>query len=165
MSTADADVDPHDGREETETERSDRNWNEILQELRVIQTGTQILTGFLLTVAFQPRFADLEPYQVATYLTLVVVAAIATALALAPVALHRALFQRRAKSAMVRVANRMLKITLVAVALTLIGATMLVFDVVLGLTAGIIVGVIALSVVIVAWIVVPRGIARSRERG
>ena len=54
----DVDVDPRDGRDETETERLDRNWTEILQELRVIQTGTQILTGFLLTLAFQQRFVN-----------------------------------------------------------------------------------------------------------
>ncbi len=95
---ASRDVDPHDGRDETEMERNDRNWTEILQELRVIQTGTQILTGFLLTLAFQQRFTDLDAYQVDTYLALVIVAALATALALAPVALHRALFRRRAKS-------------------------------------------------------------------
>ena len=54
---ADADVDPTDGRDESLNERMDRNWNEILQELRVTQTGTQIFTGFLLTIAFQARFS------------------------------------------------------------------------------------------------------------
>ncbi|TPX04580.1 sodium:proton antiporter, partial [Schumannella luteola] len=42
--SADDDVAPGDGRDETEAERLDRNWNEILQETRVVQTGTQILT-------------------------------------------------------------------------------------------------------------------------
>ncbi len=57
-----------DGRDETEAERLDRNWAEILQELRVVQTGTQILTGFLLTLVFQQRFTELDPYQVEIYL-------------------------------------------------------------------------------------------------
>ena len=52
--------DRSDGRDETPNERADRNWNELLQELRVMQTGTQILTGFLLAVAFQPRFTDMD---------------------------------------------------------------------------------------------------------
>ena len=51
-----ADADPSDGRDESLNEKMDRNWNDILQELRVTQTGTQILTGFLLAIAFQPRF-------------------------------------------------------------------------------------------------------------
>ena len=52
-----------DGRYETLNMKMDRNWNEMLQELRVTQTGTQILTGFLLTIAFQPTFADLDEFQ------------------------------------------------------------------------------------------------------
>jgi len=60
-----ADADPTDGRDESVNERMDRNWNEILQELRVTQTGTQIFTGFLLTIAFQQRFGDLT--TVSTY--------------------------------------------------------------------------------------------------
>ncbi|MCU1409966.1 MAG: sodium:proton antiporter [Rhodoglobus sp.] len=150
-----ADVDPHDGRDETESERNDRNWTEILQELRVIQTGTQILTGFLLTLAFQQRFTDLDAYQIDTYLALVIVAALATALALAPVALHRALFRRRAKGTIVKIANFMLKATLAAVGLTLTGTAMLIFDVVVSREAGIIAGIVALVVVILAWVALP----------
>src|SRR5690606_31603274 len=61
------------GRPETPEQRSDRNWNELLQELRVMQTGVQILTGFLLILPFQSRFADLDDYQRTVYLTLVLV--------------------------------------------------------------------------------------------
>lgn len=158
------DADPTDGRDETEQERHDRNWTEILQELRVIQTGTQILTGFLLTIPFQQRFATLDGYQVATYLVLVVIAASATLLALAPVALHRTLFHLKAKGVMVRMGNRMLKITLAAVGLTLTGTVMLVFDVVVGLGAGLIAGAVALVLVIAIWIALPLGIRRSNVR-
>ena len=159
--TPHADVDPHDGRDETESERNDRNWTEILQELRVIQTGTQILTGFLLTLAFQQRFTDLDAYQTDTYLALVIVAALATALALAPVALHRALFRRRAKGTIVKIANFLLKATLAAVGLTLTGTAMLVFDVVVGREAGIIAGSVALVVVVLAWVALP-SLVRAR---
>ena len=164
MTSPHTDVNPHGGRDETESERTDRNWTEILQELRVIQTGTQILTGFLLTLAFQQRFTDLDAYQVDTYLTLVVVAALATALALAPVALHRALFRHRAKGEIVRIANRMLKATLVAVGLTLTGTAMLIFDVVVGRTAGVVAGVVALVIVGLAWVALPAAIWRNYPR-
>src|SRR5687768_12760532 len=87
--------DRDDGRDETPTERADRNWNEVLQELRVLQTGTQILTGFLLALAFQPAFADLTDGQRTIYLLLVVMSALSAIIALAPVALHRVLFQQR----------------------------------------------------------------------
>jgi len=156
------DVDPHDGRDETETERLDRNWTEILQELRVIQTGTQILTGFLLTLAFQQRFTDLDAYQVDTYLALVLVAALTTVLGLVPVAVHRALFRKRAKSVIVRVADRLLKVTIAAVGICLVGTVMLIFDVVVSRQAGLVAGAIVLVITVLGWIAIPFG-ARARH--
>lgn len=160
----DVDADPRDGRDETQAERLDRNWNEILQELRVIQTGTQILTGFLLALAFQERFRDLDTYQVTTYLVLVVMASIATLLALAPVSLHRALFRQQAKQRIVRLANVLLKLTLAAVALTLTGTVLLIFDVVVSRQAGLIAAAIALVLAALAWLVLPLVVQR-RHRG
>jgi len=144
------------GRHETESERLDRNWNEILQELRVTQTGTQILTGFLLTLAFQPRFAELDQFQIDVYLVLVVLACLTTALALAPVSLHRALFQKRAKKQIVNVGDVILKFTLGGVAGVLSGVTLLIFDVVIGRAAGLIAGGATLVVVSLAWLLVPQ---------
>jgi len=161
---ADDDALPGDGRDETEAERLDRNWNEILQELRVVQTGTQILMGFLLTVAFQQRFEDLDPYQVTVYLVLVALASLATILALTPVSLHRALFRQRAKPQLVHSANFLLKATLVAVLLTLAGTAMLIFDIVAGHPAGFVAGGVVLVLGIVAWFVAPTGV-RIRNRG
>ncbi|MDH6180643.1 amino acid transporter [Microbacteriaceae bacterium SG_E_30_P1] len=161
MSTA-ADALP-DGRDETENERLDRNWQELLQELRVIQTGTQILTGFLLTLAFQPRFADLDAYQVSVYLTLVAFAAIATILALAPVSLHRVLFRKRAKADVVRVAHRVLALTLVAVAATLAGTVMLIFDVVLGREAGWVAAAVAVVLAVTMWLIIPLSSRRQHN--
>lgn len=124
--------DPDDGRHESANQRLDRNWIEILQELRVTQTGTQILTGFLLSIAFQPTFDNLTPFQERVYLVLVVVAVLTTALALAPVSLHRSLFRRRAKLVVVRVGHLILRLVLLGVGLVLVGTVLLVFDVVLG---------------------------------
>lgn len=163
MESTRADADPHDGRDETENERLDRNWTELLQELRVIQTGTQILTGFLLTLAFQPRFDELDSYQVNTYLALVVTAAVATVLALTPVSLHRWLFRKKAKSTIVALGNLGLKVTLVAVGVTLVGTVLLIFDVVVGRTGGLIAGAATLLVVVAVWIVLPLAV-RGQHR-
>lgn len=163
-SDPDSDAVPGDGRDETETERLDRNWNEILQELRVVQTGTQILTGFLLTVAFQQRFDELDGYQVSVYLVLVALAALATLLALTPVSMHRALFRHRAKPQLVRTGNLLLKITLLAVLLTLAGTALLIFDIVAGHPAGFVAGGAVLVLGLAAWFVFP-AFARMRTRG
>lgn len=151
-----------DGRDESPAERLDRNWGDILQELRVIQTGTQILTGFLLTIAFAQRFEDLVDYQVALYLGLVVTAAIATVLGLAPVALHRWLWGRHLKKEVVVTADVLLKLTLVAVALTLAGTVLLIFDLVVNLTIGIIVAAVALLAAAAFWVMLPVWTGRRR---
>jgi hypothetical protein len=151
-------------RDETPTERLDRNWDEILQELRVTQTGTQILTGFLLTLAFQPRFTDLDPFQVTVYLCLVVLAALSTGLGLAPVSLHRGLFRKKAKASMVSVADTLLQVILGAISLLLSGTTLLIFDVVVGRGAGVIAGVTTLVLTVALWVLLPLGARPHRAR-
>ena len=81
------------GRNETREEQLDRNWMELIQELRVLQTGVQILAGFLLTLPFQQRFQTLDRFQVTLYLVNVGLAALTTAFILLPVSVHRRLFR------------------------------------------------------------------------
>ena len=149
-------------RSETETERLDRNWNEMLQELRVTQTGTQILTGFLLTLAFQPRFEDLDDFQVTVYLILVGLAALATGLGLAPVSLHRALFRQRAKERVVQIGHLLLRATLATVAALMVGVVLLIFDVVLSREAAFAAAAVAAVMILVLWLVLP-GVYRARH--
>lgn len=155
-SGGDALDDQPDGRDETENERADRNWDELLQELRVMQTGTQILTGFLLAVAFQPRFTDMDELQRDLYVVLVALAAVATILALAPVGMHRALFGRRRKPELVRIAARIVRIDLIVIGALTIGVTTLIVDFTVNRTAGIVALVAALILVGALWVVLPR---------
>ncbi|MBP5803308.1 DUF6328 family protein [Microbacterium maritypicum] len=152
-----------DGRDETANERADRNWDELLQELRVMQTGTQILTGFLLAVAFQPRFTDMDELQRDVYVVLVALAAVATILALAPVGMHRALFGHRRKPDLVRIAARIVRIDLVVIGALTIGVTTLIVDFTVNRTAGIVALVAALVLVAALWVALPR-IMRGRPR-
>jgi Family of unknown function (DUF6328) len=147
--------DRDDGRDETPTERADRNWNEVLQELRVLQTGTQILTGFLLALAFQPAFADLTDGQRTVYLTLVVMSALSAIIALAPVALHRFLFRQRAKAAVVGFGHAALITALFTVSVLVVGVVAFVFDVVVGVGAALWALGILTAVIVVLWLVIP----------
>jgi Family of unknown function (DUF6328) len=144
-----ADADGADGRNETLNERMDRNWNEILQELRVTQTGTQIFTGFLLTIAFQTRFGELTTFQLRVYLVLVVAAVLTTAFGLAPVSLHRSLFRKGAKMIIVQTAHVIMRITLAGVGIMLIGTVLLIFDLVVDRRAALIMAGVTLLVVII----------------
>ena len=143
-------------RDETATERADRNWNELLQELRVTQTGLQILTGFLLTVPFQQRFGDLEPPLRVVFLVALSLAVISTVIVVAPVASHRILFRRSAKPELVSAADRSTKAGLATLALTIVAVVVLVFGFVAGTTAAVVAGVVAIGFFVVQWFVVPR---------
>lgn len=156
--TADADL--HDGRDETADERSDRNWNELLQEFRVLQTGTQILAGFLLTLPFQSRFDQLSPFDVGVYLTLVVGAVLLTLLALTPVSLHRLLFRRHAKPTLVNTGSRILLACLAASSLLFAGIVLFLFDFLLPAPAGWIAGGAVIVVALCLWVGVPLVIRR-----
>ncbi|MFF4717325.1 DUF6328 family protein [Streptomyces eurythermus] len=104
------------GRDETEEERADRMWGELIQEVRVAQTGVQILFGFLLTVVFQPKYGRLADADQVIYIVTVVMGACATGALVGPVSLHRLVSGHRVKPRAVRLASRM---TLVGLALLL----------------------------------------------
>ncbi len=133
----------------------DRNWQELLQELRVAQTGVQILTGFLLTLPFTPRFEDLAESRHAVYTAALCSAVAATFLLMTPVALHRALFHRHARSWLVEAAHQASRWGLGTLALANIFAVWLILDVVAAeWVAWLVAGLIA-AFVLVMWVVVP----------
>ena len=140
---------------ETEKERLTRNFNELLQELRVTQTGVQILTGFLLTVPFTKKFGSLDAFQRDGYLVTLCGAVLATALIIAPAAFHRTLFRKGEKAWVVAAADRSARAGLFALACTVSGVVWLVFDVVKDRPSGLIAGGIALVVFVLLWGVFP----------
>ena len=146
-------ADPH--RDETPIQRLDRNWNNLLQELRVVQTGVQLLTGFLLTLPFQQRFDLLNAPMRALYLVTVASSVASTMLLVAPVGMHRLLFHRHKLEVLVSTAHRFAFMGLLLLGLALAGATALIFDTVAGHGAGIAAGGCALIALTGLWIVLP----------
>ncbi len=153
----------HDDRrpDETEKEQNDRRYQELLQELRVAQTGVQFLFAFLLTLAFTPRFTQITEFQKWLYVATLVATAVASALLIGPVPFHRIVFRRGLKPRLVVGSDLMARGGLVALVLAINGAILLILDVVLGgALARIIAGLCFLWFVII-WYVVPM---LTRER-
>jgi putative flippase GtrA len=113
-------------RDESEFQRDDRNLAELLQELRVAGLGVQVLFGFLLSLPFTMRFTLLSHAQRQLYLASLVLAALSTALLLAPVAYHRLVFRQQQKERLIRAANVMAICGLVSVGLAISAAVLLV---------------------------------------
>ncbi|MFG2127463.1 DUF6328 family protein [Streptomyces sp. NPDC048751] len=117
------------GRNETEEERADRMWGELIQEVRVAQTGVQILFGFLLTVVFTPVYRSLGDTDHAIYIVTVVMGACATGALIGPVSLHRLVSGRLVKPQAVRWASRLTFVGLVLLLCTMTAALLLVLRV------------------------------------
>ena len=134
-------MDPIDQeRDETHAERMDRNWNELLQELRVTQTGIQVLAGFLITLPFQQRFSTLGEAQENLYLVVLAAALVSIVLLMTPVIIHRVLFRRGVKQQVVEVSDQLARAGFVTLAITLVLAAALIVWVVTGSTGGWIAG-------------------------
>jgi VIT1/CCC1 family predicted Fe2+/Mn2+ transporter len=125
---------PENGRDESPEERLDRKWGDILQELRVMQTGAQLTAGFLLTLPFQQTFQDLDRFQTGLYLALVLLAALTTAMVMGPVAIHRRLSGQHVKERLIASAHRLVYGVLTCIAFLVTGMVMLIWDVVLDRT-------------------------------
>jgi len=119
-------------RGETPLQRADRAYGEILQEVRVAQTGVQILFAFLLALAFQARFGSTTDFQRDVYGVTLMLCAAATALLIAPAAFHRVVYRRRLKLHLVHAATRLALSGLVLLMLSLVSAVLLILDVVFG---------------------------------
>ena len=151
----------NDGRDESDEERLDRKFNDLLQELRVMQTGAQLTAGFLLTLPFQTRFGDLDRFQVGLYLALVLLAALTTALVMGPVAVHRRLSGSHVKERVVEAAHRLVYGVIACIALLIAGMVFLIWDVVVDRTwAGIAAAGIS-AVLVGLLLVLPRSLARE----
>jgi hypothetical protein len=151
-------------RDETAAERYDRNWLDLIQEVRVAQTGIQVLAGFLLTVPFSYRFGDIASHDRVLFLAAFGLAVLTIGLMVAPVAMHRFLFGRHQKDVLVRVGDRIAKYGLAALGLTLVAVTALIFSVVVGTVAGVVSGVVVLVFYALVWVAMPMSLLRQARK-
>ena len=151
-------------REETPAQCIDRNWTELLQEVRVVQTGVQLLTGFLLTLPFQDRFHQLSDESQALYLIAVVLSIASTACLVAPVAMHRLLFRHGARPLLVESAQNLSLAGLAMLAGAVVAVLTLIFGIVVSKAAGLIVGGLGVVLFVVLWLAVPLFLRRQLKR-
>jgi uncharacterized protein DUF6328 len=143
------------GRNETDLERCDRNLVELLQEVRVVQTGVQVLFAFLLMAPLTVGFGHLDSLQRAEYFVTLALSGLAALLLIAPTAYHRVLFQQGDKEYLVRVANRLTIAGLAAVGMSMVGAMLFVTGLLFGQTAALVAGGIAALAALTLWGALP----------
>ena len=142
-------------KQETEKQRWDRNFADLLQELRVTQTGVQILFAFLLTMPFSAQFERTTDFQRDIYIVALLSAAAATAMIISPVAFHRALFRQGRKPELVRFSHRMASGGLAFMLISMVSSVLLITDFLLSLPAAIILTAITGAWFLTFWAVLP----------
>ncbi len=142
-------------RGETATERLDRNFGQLLQELRVLQTGVQLLTGLLLILPFQDGFEDLGGAERGIYLAAVAFAMAATVVLVAPVSWHRVLFRRRRLEEIVTAAHHCALAGLLLLGLALTAVVVLIVAAVIGMAAAVLTGIVTGLLFLTVWLLVP----------
>lgn len=141
--------------QESERQRWQRNFADLLQELRVAQTGVQILFAFLLTLPFSSGFPEVTEFQRDVYLVALLSAAASAAMIISPVAFHRALFRQGRKPELVRFAHTMATGGLGFMLIAMASSVLLVTDYIVNLTAAIILTAITLAWFTLLWVVLP----------
>jgi cation transport ATPase len=141
--------------DETEKQRWDRNFADLLQELRVAQTGVQILFAFLLTLPFSSGFPQTTRFQKETYVVALIAAAFATAMIISPVAFHRALFRQGRKPELVRFAHRMASGGLGFMLIAMVSSVLLITDFLFSTWAAVILSVVTGAWFLTFWAVLP----------
>jgi hypothetical protein len=143
------------GRDETDAERLDRNLGELLQELRVALPGVQVLFAFLLAVPFQQGFTKITGFQEKVYFATLLLTATSAVLLISPSAYHRMTFRMQQKDDLVFLANKLAIAGLAFLALAMTGAIVLITDVLFGPVATAVTGVLALTMFVAFWAVLP----------
>ncbi|MBD0292629.1 MAG: hypothetical protein ICV70_03510 [Jiangellaceae bacterium] len=150
---------------ESKTESLDRHWQELLQELRVAQAGTQILFAFLLTIAFTQPFREADTLTHRVYAVTLILASLATALLIGPVPFHRIVFRQRLRDRMVTIAGRMASGGLFLLMLAMAGGLYLALDVALSRMAAGVIVVVALVWYVIFWYGLPLLVRREADHG
>lgn len=142
-------------KDETAKQRWDRNFADLLQELRVAQTGVQILFAFLLTLPFSSGFPKTTALQKDAYIVALLAAAFATAMIISPVAFHRALFRQGRKPELVRYAHRMATGGLAFTLISMVSSVLLITDYLLNTWAALILAVATAAFFLAFWVAIP----------
>jgi hypothetical protein len=146
---------PDRERNETQSERLDRNLVELLQELRVAETGVQILFAFLLALPFSQRFTKTTTFERDVYFVTLLLAGVASALFIGPVSWHRLLFRLSEKEEIVYAGNWMALAGLACLAVAIVGVVLLITDFLFGGVAAAIASGALATFIAVLWFSLP----------
>lgn len=140
---------------EDSQERTARELIELLQELRIVIPGVQVLFAFLLTVPFSQGFTKLTTVQRDVFFATLLCTAAATALLIAPSAHHRLLWRRGVREQRLKIGNVLTILGLAFLVPAMVGVMYVITDLIFGLTAASIVTIVMVLLFVSLWFILP----------
>ena len=144
-----------EGTGENEQERTAREMIELLQELRIVIPGVQVLFAFLLTVPFSQGFSKLDELQRGVFFATLLCTAAATALLIAPSSHHRVLFRQGVREQRLKLGNLLAILGLAFLVPAMVGVVFVITDLIFGMTAAVIVTILMALSFSVLWFALP----------
>src|SRR5215212_11565291 len=136
-------------------ERTARELIELLQELRIVIPGVQVLFAFLLTVPFSQGFTKLDSLQQGVFFATLLCTAAATALLIAPSSHHRLLFRQGVREQRVQIGNVLAILGLVFLVPAMVGVLFVITDLMFGMVAAIVTTALVALGFVLLWFVLP----------
>ncbi len=149
--------------EESPQQRVNRELIELLNEARVALPGVQVLFAFLLAVPFQQRFKSVTTFQRDIYFATLSCTFVATALMIAPSALHRLNFRKHDKQRIVMISNYSMIAGIAVLGVALIGVMLLVGDVLFGALSAVIAAAIGALILVSLWAALPLSLRHTQD--
>ncbi|HEY9618235.1 MAG TPA: DUF6328 family protein [Microcoleaceae cyanobacterium] len=124
---------PYSAQEDlNSSDHDEQSLNEMLQELRVLQQGSQILAGFLVLLPFSEGFAKIAAVEKWVYILAFITSIISLICFSAPAAQHRLARPLKHRVKFKRRSTRIIVAGTAALSITLISTTHLVLNEVVG---------------------------------
>jgi predicted neutral ceramidase superfamily lipid hydrolase len=143
------------GTGESKKERIDRELIELLNELRVVLPGIQVLFAFLLTMPFSQRFGQITTTQKTSYFVSFLCTAVSSVLLIAPSVIHRLRFREHDKEQVLKVSNKLTIFGTISLAVAIAFVVFVITDVLYGAPLSIIVAVVVTALMVAVWYVTP----------
>lgn len=145
------------------SDHDEKSLNEMLQELRVLQQGSQILAGFLVLLPFSEGFVKIAPFEKWVYIVAFIAAVTSLICFSAPAAQHRVERPLRHRVKFKSLATRIIIAGTLALSIALVSTTHLVLnEVVGGLWAHVGTAIIGIFIAVIWWLIPLSKKTRSR---
>ena len=138
-----------------EHQHSDQDMGDLLQELRILLQGSQVLTAFLIILPFNQGFEKIDQIEKWVFIGTFICSVASLVLFSAPAAQHRLIRPIRNRPRFKNFATQMVILGLIPASLALVGVAHLVSSTAIGNEVALVVTALVALVIALLWWIIP----------